>query len=90
MLPPGEDNAVLERGGELATLEWSLARVRAGRAPFVLVSGEAGVGKTALVRAFCETQRDAARVLWGQCDPLFTPRPLGPLLDFAEAAGLLG
>ena len=24
------------------------------------------------------------RVLWGGCDPMFTPRPLGPLLDIAE------
>jgi DNA-binding CsgD family transcriptional regulator len=26
-------------------------------------------------------------VLWGVCDPLFTPRPLGPLLDVAEVVG---
>jgi DNA-binding CsgD family transcriptional regulator len=43
----------------------------------ILIGGEAGVGKTALVRAFTEG-RD---VLWGACDPLHTPRPLGPLLD---------
>lgn len=87
MLPPGEDNALLERAGELATLERSLATARDGRGSFVLVSGEAGVGKTALVRASCDAHRGAARVLWGLCDPLFTPRPLGPLLDIAEAAG---
>ena len=51
----------------------------------VLVGGEAGVGKTALVRAF--TEQSGARVLWGACDPLETPRPLGPLLDVADAAG---
>jgi DNA-binding CsgD family transcriptional regulator/tetratricopeptide (TPR) repeat protein len=51
----------------------------------ILVGGEAGVGKTALVRAFAEG-RD---VLWGACDPLHTPRPLGPLLDIGlpEASG---
>jgi predicted ATPase len=43
----------------------------------ILVGGEAGVGKTALVRAFTEGRN----VLWGACDPLHTPRPLGPLLD---------
>jgi predicted ATPase len=43
----------------------------------ILVGGEAGVGKTALVREFSEGRR----VLWGACDPLHTPRPLGPLLD---------
>ena len=32
--------------------------------------------------------RQAARVLWGACDPLTTPRPLGPLAD-AGAVGVL-
>ncbi len=27
------------------------------------------------------------RILWGACDPLFTPCPLGPLLSVAEQAG---
>ena len=49
----------------------------------VLVGGEAGVGKTALVRQFAEDRR----ALWGACDPLQTPRALGPLLDVADAAG---
>jgi DNA-binding CsgD family transcriptional regulator len=83
----GEDNGLLERTGDLAALERSLAQARGGRGSFVLVSGEAGIGKTALVRAFCEGHRGAARVLWGVCDPLFTPRPLGPLLDVAEVVG---
>jgi DNA-binding CsgD family transcriptional regulator/tetratricopeptide (TPR) repeat protein len=87
MLPPREDNALLERAGELAALERSLAKARDGRGSFVLVSGEAGIGKTALVRAFCDAHRGVARALWGRCDPLFTPQPLGPVLDIAEAAG---
>jgi predicted ATPase len=51
MLPPGEDSVLLERASELATLERSLAKARDGRGSLVLVSGEAGVGKTALVRS---------------------------------------
>ena len=47
--------------------------------------GEAGAGKTALVSRFCDDQ--AGRVLEGACDPLFTPRPLGPFLDIARSAG---
>ena len=76
----GEDNGLLERTGELAALERPLAKARDGRGSLVLVSGEAGIGKTALVRAFCDAHRGGARVLWGVCDPLFSPRPLGPLL----------
>src|SRR5215470_4116908 len=50
-----------------------------------LVTGEAGVGKTSLVRAFCE--RAGRPVLWGACDALRTPRPLGPLHDMARHTG---
>ena len=51
----------------------------------MLVAGEAGVGKTVLLRRFCEAQ--AARVLWGDCDALFTRSPLGPLTDVAAETG---
>jgi class 3 adenylate cyclase/tetratricopeptide (TPR) repeat protein len=79
---------LLERSDALSTLADSLAAVAgAARGQLVLVSGEAGVGKTALLRRFCDDRRGSARILWGACDPLFTPRPLGPLLDVAEFAG---
>ena len=45
------------------------------------------MGKTALLRRFCEACGRSVRILWGGCDPLFTPRPLGPLLAVAESAG---
>jgi DNA-binding CsgD family transcriptional regulator len=77
---------LLERSAELAALDECLAAVGAGGGRLVLVGGEAGIGKTALVRAFCE-RASAPRVLWGACDALFTPRPLGPLLDVAEQVG---
>ena len=70
---------LLEREPFLAALE------AAPDGGTVLVAGEAGIGKTALVRAYCAGQ--GARVLWGACDALFTPRPLGPFADVAEAAG---
>jgi DNA-binding CsgD family transcriptional regulator len=68
----------------LETLAASLAGVvTSSRGRLVLVGGEAGVGKTALLRRFCEPLR-SARILWGACDALFTPRPLGPFLDIAQ------
>ena len=77
---------LLERSVESAALDAALATVRAsGAGAIVLVSGEAGIGKTSLVRAFCERQDVVA--WWGGCDALLTPRPLGPFLDIAEAAG---
>ena len=80
--------ALIERSDALSTLEDALADVAdVGTGRLVLVSGEAGVGKTALLRRFCDQHRGSVRILWGTCDPLFTPRPLGPLLDVAEVAG---
>ena len=74
---------LLERENCLADLmQWhGAAFARAGCT--VLVAGEAGIGKTALLQEFCTLQR-AMRVLWGGCDDLFTPRPLGPLHDIAR------
>ncbi len=78
---------LLERSDALSVLTASLTAVaQTGEGRLVLVSGEAGVGKTALLRRFCDDHRGSARILWGACDPLFTPRPLGPLLDVAEVA----
>ena len=74
----GRSGELLERGGQLAVLEEALAYVgRGGRGTVVVVSGEAGVGKTALLRSFCDGVARPQAVLWGTCDPLFTPRPLG-------------
>ncbi len=70
---------LLERAAELDLLAARHRDVQAcTRGRFVLVAGEAGIGKTARVRAFCE---DRPRGLWGACDALHTPRPLGPFVD---------
>lgn len=85
---PGARDVLLERGENMSVLDELLAGVRSGSAGLlVLVGGEAGVGKTALLRQFCEAQDESARILWGACEPLRTPRPLGPLLDVAEVTG---
>src|SRR5262245_26841720 len=53
----------------------------------VLVRGEAGIGKTSLVREFLRRRPAPIRVLWGACDPLSTPQPLGPLRDVSRQVG---
>jgi DNA-binding CsgD family transcriptional regulator/tetratricopeptide (TPR) repeat protein len=81
------EGGLLERSAQLDALDEHLAAVRAhGRGRLVLIGGEAGIGKTTLVRAFCARRR-AIRLLWGACDALYTPRPLGPFADMAEEAG---
>jgi DNA-binding CsgD family transcriptional regulator len=79
---------LLERSHELAALAGWLGGVAGGsHGRLVLISGESGVGKTQLLRRFCDDNRGSARILWGACDPLFMPRPLGPFLDVAELTG---
>jgi len=77
---------LLERAGFLDTLTGYAQDARQGSGRLVLVSGESGMGKTALVEAF-QQQLGQARWLWGACDGLLTPRPLGPLFDIGPQAG---
>jgi DNA-binding CsgD family transcriptional regulator/tetratricopeptide (TPR) repeat protein len=79
---------LLEREDALATLQGALRSVLdAGEGRLVLVCGEAGVGKTALVERFCSEVGRDARVLTGACDSLFTPRPLGAIVELAQTTG---
>ncbi len=81
-----EDVPLLEREAQLASLAEYAGEARRGDGRMVLVAGEAGVGKSALVE---QVQRDLpdASWFWGACDGLFTPRPLGPLFDIAAKLG---
>jgi len=77
---------LLERAGFLDTLTGYAQDARQGSGRLVLVSGESGMGKTVLAEAFQQQLADA-RWLWGSCDGLLTPRPLGPLFDIGPQAG---
>jgi DNA-binding CsgD family transcriptional regulator len=72
---------LLERDSHLAVLGEHLTATAAGQGRFVVVGGEAGVGKTSLVREFAERQAGDKRILWAACDGLFMPQPLAPLHD---------
>ena len=81
---------LLERASFLQTLSEYATEARSGDGRLVLVSGESGMGKTALLEAFQQHENEA-RWLWGACDGLLTPRPLGPLFDIgAQLGGALG
>ena len=76
---------LVERNHPLAALRDRAGQAADGRGSLVLVTGEAGIGKTVLLRAFAE--RSPVPTLWGMCDSLSTPRPLGPLRDVAGELG---
>lgn len=86
---PREPTSVelLERDAQMAMLHDALAQARGGQGRLVFVSGEAGIGKSALVRGFCAGIAGSTRVLFGACDGLWTPRPLGPFADIGAAVG---
>jgi DNA-binding CsgD family transcriptional regulator len=73
---------LLERDAPLAQLGVLSRRIaRTGHGQVVLLRGEAGVGKTAVLGSFVSQLDSGLRVLRGWCDPLGAPRPLGPLTD---------
>src|SRR3984957_7510820 len=74
---------LLERKAALDVLAESAGQARSGEGRLVLVEGEAGVGKSALLEQFTSDLPDS-RLLSGACDGMFTPRPLGPLFDIAQ------
>ena len=74
---------LLERKQCLAELTDWLRRATEGAGCITLLGAEAGIGKTALLQEFAKAPL-GARVLWGGCDALFAPRPLGPLYDIAR------
>jgi DNA-binding CsgD family transcriptional regulator/tetratricopeptide (TPR) repeat protein len=78
---------LLERDAQMAVLEEAFAQAQGGLGRLVFVSGDAGIGKSALVRGFCAGVAEAARVLLGACDGLWTPRPLGPFADIGPSVG---
>jgi ATP/maltotriose-dependent transcriptional regulator MalT len=78
--------ALLERESQLGSLLQYADEARGRTGRLVLISGEAGVGKTSLVEELQAHLPDATWA-WGACDGLFTPRPLAPLHDIAREIG---
>ena len=74
---------LLERDGLLAQLDARWSQAREGPGQLVFIEGEAGIGKTSVLRAFAASVRACAPVYWGACEAMATPRPLGALDDIA-------
>ncbi|HJW59020.1 MAG TPA: AAA family ATPase, partial [Actinomycetota bacterium] len=78
---------LLERERELAELAQAAREAAAGEGGLVLIFGEAGIGKSSLVRALRGLLPANGRLLVGHCDDLGTPRTLGPFRDLVGQVG---
>jgi ATP/maltotriose-dependent transcriptional regulator MalT len=73
---------LIGRNEELARLIGCIREVAGGRGRAILIEGEPGIGKSALVRAACvEAASLGCQVFWGAGDELGQTLPLLPLLD---------
>jgi DNA-binding CsgD family transcriptional regulator/tetratricopeptide (TPR) repeat protein len=86
-IPATDDDRLIERDRELGALATHAAAIADGDGRMVIVRGEAGIGKTALVRAFLSMIDESTPVFAGACDGVSTPRPFGPLYDMVPALG---
>jgi predicted ATPase len=78
---------ILEREAELSVLAAAVQDATAGNGSVVLISGEAGIGKSSLVEAVRAQLPAEGRLLIGYCDDLATPRTLGPFRDLVGSVG---
>lgn len=75
---------LLERDDTIAAISDCVTRASAGDGSVVLISGEAGLGKTTVLIELAKRHAKFVRILIGYCDASKTPQPLGALSDFAE------
>ena len=81
----GKDIVMVGREHELALLEERWARTRNGEGQIVLLSGEAGLGKSTLVRALLEAISDEPHVrIRYQCSPHHASSPFYPITQRLE------
>lgn len=59
-----------ERDGFLNLLQTQFQNIAEGEGHCVFVSGEAGIGKTSLVKAFCKEHKGDCNIYQGACDPV--------------------
>lgn len=72
---------LLERDHLLTQMTELLAKAQGGQGVCVFIGGEAGVGKTSLVRRFVDSRPSGVAALWGISGALQTPSPLAALHD---------
>jgi predicted ATPase/class 3 adenylate cyclase len=82
---------IVGRQSDLALIDRLWHQCLSGEGQLVLLTGEPGIGKSRLVRAFREAHADESyALLFHQCSPFHTNTPFYPIIDQVQrAAGLL-
>jgi DNA-binding CsgD family transcriptional regulator/tetratricopeptide (TPR) repeat protein len=80
-------SVLLERAEQLDALGEQLDHARDGAGRLALVRGEAGAGKTMLLRSFVAAVPGDVATAIGYCDGFATQRPLTPIHDLGRALG---
>jgi len=79
---------LVERAEFLDKLQLQFQNISAaGEGHCMFISGEAGIGKTSLIKKFCSDLKKRCNIYQGTCDPLFIPRPMAPLYDILLQLG---
>ncbi|GLW21475.1 ATPase AAA [Microbispora amethystogenes] len=88
---PASSSAFIAREQELARLGERLGGVRRGRGGVLLVTGEAGIGKTRLAQlAAEEAEARGVAVVWGRCVEAEAAPPFWPWLQALRELGERG
>ena len=77
-----------DRTLQLSVLASLVDRAVAGEGSIAVIRGEGGSGKTSLVRAALDAAASSCRVAMVTCEPLMSPRPLGPIRDALPQLGV--
>src|SRR5690349_15840539 len=72
---------LIEREEFFKILLHAFEETQTGEGHCIFVAGEAGMGKTSLIKSFSKEIKDRSNIYIGTCDALFAPRPLAPLYD---------
>lgn len=78
---------LLERSDQLSLLGDMLRSATAGAGGLAVIRGDAGAGKTVVLREFVSELSDAVPAAIGYCDGVATPRPLSPIHDISRTVG---
>jgi DNA-binding CsgD family transcriptional regulator/tetratricopeptide (TPR) repeat protein len=79
--------ALFERNEHVQALQAAVAAATTRHSTAVLLTGEAGIGKTSVVREFLRRVGRGVKVMVGGCDDMFAPPSLGPIRDAARGTG---